>query len=101
VLEYGTTSYHGIKREDAPYPYVLSTGFANYEKNIKDAKLIAAWLDPTGKVYWIEQTSLDRKAFANGVQADSAANFESIIVSDPQVAPNLSTFEYNLWVEEK
>lgn len=99
-LAFGSESYKSIKREDAPYPYLMATSFDNLGESIKSAQIIAVWLDESGKVVWIEMRDLD-PAFKDGVPIDGSAIFENIIVSDPIIAPKLSTYAYSLWVVGK
>lgn len=100
-LAQGSEEYRGIKREDDPYPYVLATGFENLGRPVKNADLIAAWLDENGKVVWIETTNLDKKAFANGIDRDGAGNFKPIIVFNKEIGSLLDKYTYMLWVMGK
>lgn len=99
-LPFGQANYMGIPRDDAPYPYVLATSFDNLSIGIKKAQIVAAWLDETGKVVWIETVSLD-PAFSNGVPQDGSAVFQNIIVKDSEIAPMLNQIPYTLWVVGK
>ncbi|WP_139492139.1 FxLYD domain-containing protein [Brevibacillus dissolubilis] len=96
-LGFGKPDYKGQKREDAPYPYVMSASVNTLDRAIKQAELTAAWIDENGKVLWIEQAKLD-PMFRNGMVEYSAAYFQDIVVTDPTVGPKLNQVPYLLWV---
>lgn len=99
-VPFGKPEYKGILRDDAPYPYVMGTSFDNLSGPVKQADIIVAWLDETGKVVWVENSPLD-PAFRNGVGVDGSALFKDIIVEDAEFAPQLSSLSYTLWVVGK
>ena len=99
-VPYGVAEYKGVKRDDAPYPYVLGTSFDNLSGPLKRAELVAVWLNENGKVKWIERANLD-PLFKNGVGIEGSALFNDIVVSDANIAPLLSTLPYTLWVVGK
>jgi len=96
-LAYGQSDYKGLAREGSAFPYEMAAGFNNLGQEVKKEKLIAAWLTPEGKIFHIETAQMNA-AFANGIPEGGMANFDHIMVSDPQVAPKLSEYEYMLWV---
>lgn len=96
-LEFGSNTYRGHKRDDAPYPYVLAAAFDNLGRALKSAKVVVAWIDETGKVTQIKTSQLD-DGFKNGVPESGAASFKNIIVSDPAIGPELSKNPYTMWV---
>lgn len=101
-LPLGEDTYKNSKRDDAPYPFVLSAGFNNLGKKVSKETLTVAWLSPEGKVVWIEETSLE-DGFAKGVEEGGSANFNDIVVdsNDTDFANKLHELSYLLWTEGK
>lgn len=100
-LPFGVEQIGQYKRMDAPYPYAMHISFDNLGREIKDANLVVAWIDLTGKVQWIEEKSLDKENYANGVPVDGSADFTQIRVENPEIGPLLSEFVYMTWAEGK
>ncbi|WP_053368058.1 hypothetical protein [Bacillus sp. FJAT-27245] len=100
-LPFGVEKVGNYQRYDAPYPYLLHVSFDNLGGEIKDANLVVAWLTPEGKVSWIEESSLDKKGYANGVPVDGSADFNLIKVDNSNVGPLLSEHQFITWAEGK
>lgn len=86
----------GTRRTDPPYPYVLATGFVNRNGPLMDAHVVAAWLDRSGRVFWVE-TARMAPEFKRPLPPDGAANFNKIQVSDPSIGPRLDQADNMLW----
>jgi len=87
-VTFGVSEWRGVKRDDSPYPYVLSAGFTNLGSRIQRATLVVAWLDENNRVVWVETAPLDPGTIEN-IPPDGSANFVKIRVSDSTVGPRL------------
>jgi hypothetical protein len=100
-LPYGLKQVGQFERNDDPYPYVMHVSFDNLGREIKDANLVVAWINPSGKVEWIEEKTLDKEGYAKGVPVDGSADFTQIRVNDPKLGPLLSEYVFMTWAEGK
>lgn len=96
-LSFGSDMHGWIKREDAPYPYVISTSAENLGKDADTVKIVIAWINNEGKVVWIEESNLSAD-YGNGIPQNGIGNFEDITVTDSTVGPLLSELQYLIWV---
>jgi hypothetical protein len=97
-LHYGEEMYnHHTKRNDPPYPYVLSFSSENLSAESPDVKIVVAWTDENGKVMWIEEAPLSEE-FNNGLPNGGIGNFEDITVTNEAIAPLLPELTRLVWV---
>lgn len=85
-LPYGVSTDHGVARNDDPYPYVLAAGVKVMGRPIRNATLIAAWVDAQDKVITVGSTELfgaveHPRIIAKG----GAGNFNKLLVTDPEI----------------
>ena len=96
-VPFGVSEWRGVKRNDSPYPYVLSAGFTNLGSRIQRATLVVAWLDENNRVVWVETAPLAPGTGAS-IPPDGSANFVEIRVSDSAVGPRLYDYTKMYWV---
>ncbi|MDP5274005.1 hypothetical protein [Chengkuizengella axinellae] len=98
-IPYGPLEYKGTERNDGGLSYGLGTSFTNESgEKIKIVELTVAWNDENGKIVWLENSYFDLKFHKDGLDSGFAAHFEDIVVTNPDIAPLLSEYQYNLWV---
>jgi hypothetical protein len=80
-VPYGVSAWKGTTRSGPTYPYLLMTSYINNGPPVQDARLIAAWLTPEGKVVWIEESGLHPNS-TRPVAKGSSGAFGLIQVGD-------------------
>jgi len=96
-VPFGVSEWRGVKRNDSPYPYILSAGFRNLGSRIQRATLVVAWLDENNRVVWVETEPLAPGTITN-IPPEGSANFAEIRISDPTVGPRLYGYTKMYWV---